>query len=538
MRMFSIFTLLTLTPFFVIFGAAFEFLESFSYTNSNYFCPDEGDYSSLFTYSLVKLNTCAERRMGANSVFSEIHEVLYSSHENTEVILRVRKYNSSGCDPATEMEATFSEYISTNDFNSSSMNYHIMSDSCFYKFSNHPPSIEDGKVLPYSGAGSYQHVERWFQGMTNCCDGGVIRLKATYVTESSSNCDASMCYYDFMGYQYRQDVLENGAYRDVSPCYDFNFNCMHGYTPPSLEAGDSLDVSEVCISDHCDYFNSTEAQYFMSMGSSASPCKPNLNIGKFEIKGVAGQVVGTNSLLVRFEVAFMDSVQENDRFRVVIKEFDSTKKVIKNTLTSGKYTIGADDVHSGGIYLLMQFSLREDHMVNNIYDNLRIKIKNRVHMGGRAFERDSCTKFNFPSLDQGNISEEDTSPPEIHSLSFSPSTVDTSSSEQHIVVTAHITDDLAGVAGYSYSSSQSQILFYSPSQSQSVVAMLSEGQLMSGDSKDGTYSYQMVVPQHSEAGQWKVEYLYLVDNVGNQNYIYENDLIAAGYSTTFEVSTM
>ena len=127
----------------------------------------------------------------------------------------------------------------------------------------------------------------------------------------------------------------------------------------------------------------------------------------------------------------------------------------------------------------------------------------------------------------------DIEPPQLQSLSWTPSSVNTSTGAQTITVTARITDDFAGNAGYGYSSSPSQMRFRSPSGNQMVNAMLDDGQRISGTALDGTVRYSMIVPAFAESGVWTVEYFMLVDQVGNTRDLTRSQLAASGFQTTF-----
>jgi serine protease len=127
----------------------------------------------------------------------------------------------------------------------------------------------------------------------------------------------------------------------------------------------------------------------------------------------------------------------------------------------------------------------------------------------------------------------DSEPPVLQSLSLSPSSINTAGSSQVITVTARITDNLAGNAGEGYSSSPSQIRFKSPSGNQSVTAMLSGTERVSGTALDGIHSYAMTVPKFAESGTWIVESALLVDQVGNLRWMTATDLTNAGLPNSF-----
>ena len=115
-----------------------------------------------------------------------------------------------------------------------------------------------------------------------------------------------------------------------------------------------------------------------------------------------------------------------------------------------------------------------------------------------------------------NIS--DTKPPVFESLSLSKDSIDVSSSDQTVTVTARITDDLSGISNTSSSSGFAQVGLRSPSGDQSIWAWFSEDNRISGDSTDGVYEREITIPAFSEAGEWKVHSIETRDTVGNSDY--------------------
>jgi hypothetical protein len=119
--------------------------------------------------------------------------------------------------------------------------------------------------------------------------------------------------------------------------------------------------------------------------------------------------------------------------------------------------------------------------------------------------------------------QSDTTPPNIHSVTVSPTEIDASTSSQNVAVTAVITDDLSGV------STNSNVEVYSPSVNQWSYGFFN---LVSGD----TYSATIGIPQFSESGIWRDWYFYLEDNVGNLAVVDEFELLVAGISVAFGVA--
>ena len=84
----------------------------------------------------------------------------------------------------------------------------------------------------------------------------------------------------------------------------------------------------------------------------------------------------------------------------------------------------------------------------------------------------------------------DTKPPTLVSFDFEPKVVDASKSDQIIIFfTAQIIDDLSGfsdAAGFN---------FNSPSGKQNLLVNFHEGNLVSGDFRNGTYTTSETLPQ-------------------------------------------
>ena len=144
------------------------------------------------------------------------------------------------------------------------------------------------------------------------------------------------------------------------------------------------------------------------------------------------------------------------------------------------------------------------------------------------------TADGFPTSFQVMTTVSDTTPPALSALTLSPEAVDVSSSAKVVTVIATITDDLVGVAAGTqcpgYNSSPVQIRFRSPSgnQIQTGMAVPSGG---------AVYSFQVTVPPSSEPGTWTIEFLYLVDCLGNSRWRRAADLAPDGFPTSFQVMT-
>jgi tRNA A-37 threonylcarbamoyl transferase component Bud32 len=119
---------------------------------------------------------------------------------------------------------------------------------------------------------------------------------------------------------------------------------------------------------------------------------------------------------------------------------------------------------------------------------------------------------------------DDVSPPELRSLEVAPNFVDLGQDPVRVACRARIVDDLSGVAGPGYSSSPSQARFRSPSGQQFRDAMFDASHRLEGDALDGVYEDHLVLQPDVERGVWMIEYVMVVDQVGNTRYYSTEDL--------------
>ena len=127
-------------------------------------------------------------------------------------------------------------------------------------------------------------------------------------------------------------------------------------------------------------------------------------------------------------------------------------------------------------------------------------------------------------------SSSDTTKPQITGLSFSPSSIDTSSSSQTVTATISITDDTAlPDSGYL----NVTVGLRSPSQNQNIYFNGNTGQEETGGtSVSRTFKSTSTFPQGSESGTWTVNYSSVKDRVGNTKSYTASELTALGFSTT------
>src|SRR5258706_393361 len=124
-------------------------------------------------------------------------------------------------------------------------------------------------------------------------------------------------------------------------------------------------------------------------------------------------------------------------------------------------------------------------------------------------------------------SQQDTQPPVLTSFTFSPMSVNTTTTSASVTVTMQATDNLSGV-GFT------DLVFLSPSGEQ---ATNCSGSLVSGTILNGTWQCTAIVQAFSEPGTWTVEYVQVVDNVGLDSLYSTSDLIALGFPTQLIVDS-
>ena len=122
---------------------------------------------------------------------------------------------------------------------------------------------------------------------------------------------------------------------------------------------------------------------------------------------------------------------------------------------------------------------------------------------------------------------QDTQPPVLTSFTFSPTSVDTTTTSATVTMTAQVTDNLSGVAAVDAD-------FISPSGGEAASCGMS---LISGTNLNGTYQCTVGIPAYSEAGTWTVFYVYVADNVNNNHTYHTSDLTALGFPTQLIVDS-
>ncbi len=130
--------------------------------------------------------------------------------------------------------------------------------------------------------------------------------------------------------------------------------------------------------------------------------------------------------------------------------------------------------------------------------------------------------------------QSDTTPPQLVSISVSPTQVDVSTSAQTVTVSAVITDDLSGVCGEGDAcpSGSTQIQLFSPSGAQQAQTGFFSN--VSGDS----YTASVTIQQYAEDGVWKDWSLWLYDKTGNYVVWDEWGLVGHGMNIAVGVGTV
>ncbi|MGZ4791129.1 MAG: DUF7743 domain-containing protein [Ilumatobacteraceae bacterium] len=147
-------------------------------------------------------------------------------------------------------------------------------------------------------------------------------------------------------------------------------------------------------------------------------------------------------------------------------------------------------------------------------------VGNRLYLNGK-----DLADRGFPnSFEQ--VGAGDGAPPQIQSLSFDRASIDTSTSEQTITLTARLTDDYSGV-------NVAYIQFFNSAGQVRVAPIFSSG-LQSGTALDGIYTGTLTMPKYSASGTWYVDVVTVRDNAGNSGMQVRSELAARGLSWSFE----
>jgi hypothetical protein len=125
-------------------------------------------------------------------------------------------------------------------------------------------------------------------------------------------------------------------------------------------------------------------------------------------------------------------------------------------------------------------------------------------------------------------SVQDVTAPTLATFSFAPSSIDTGTGPASVTVSMSLQDDLSGIA-------YAQARFVSPSNVQARYCNLDVPYPARPRTLEGTCAVPF--PQYGEGGTWRVETVFLQDDVGNYRYFNTADLQALGFLTTLTVTS-
>ncbi|MDD1749465.1 MAG: hypothetical protein LUO89_06270 [Methanothrix sp.] len=100
------------------------------------------------------------------------------------------------------------------------------------------------------------------------------------------------------------------------------------------------------------------------------------------------------------------------------------------------------------------------------------------------------------------------SSPKILDFDFSPKELIMGEKPLQIALQTNVVDDNGDIDSI-------EAIFLSPSQNQSKVAFMNSTNLFSGDARNGNYTTNMSLPQSSEPGIWRLNYLIVCDKEGD-----------------------
>ncbi len=127
------------------------------------------------------------------------------------------------------------------------------------------------------------------------------------------------------------------------------------------------------------------------------------------------------------------------------------------------------------------------------------------------------------------FAQADGTPPSLVGFSFAPTSIDTTSSSQEVLVTFHVTDQLSGVASVRATFSNRDV----PSDPLGCESTVPD----SGTPLDGIYTCTVNFPQFSTPGTWQVFVVELIDVASNQALLPTTTLSGMGFPTDLLVLT-
>jgi hypothetical protein len=121
-----------------------------------------------------------------------------------------------------------------------------------------------------------------------------------------------------------------------------------------------------------------------------------------------------------------------------------------------------------------------------------------------------------------------TSYPAILDFDLSPRELILDSDSSQILIQTHAVDETAGIESI-------EAVFFSPSQNQSVAAIMNSTNLLSGDSMNGNYSTALRFSPFSQAGTWTLNHLIVCNSRGDCKRINATTAEMLGFPAELQV---
>jgi hypothetical protein len=154
--------------------------------------------------------------------------------------------------------------------------------------------------------------------------------------------------------------------------------------------------------------------------------------------------------------------------------------------------------------------------VSNV--NLVDDVGNEANLSAKALGEKSLT--NSVKVE----STEDNEPPKLVELTITPSTINTDTKAEFVVVTAHVTDNLSGF--------HNGFISFESENGKKQTAAAPFSVKLSGTETDGVFEALVAFSQSPVSGTWKVSSMTMLDNAGNEASLSGAALEAKGQPTT------
>jgi hypothetical protein len=188
-------------------------------------------------------------------------------------------------------------------------------------------------------------------------------------------------------------------------------------------------------------------------------------------------------------------------------------KVLTNVASFSKVSGTA----TKGIYeakvTFKQFVQAGTWKVSNV--NLVDAVGNEVNISASGLEGKG-----FPAAVKVESSE-DIEAPVLKELTITPKTINTASTNEVVIVTAHVSDNLSGF--------HTGFIGFESENGKHQTGQATFNARLSGTETDGTYEAVVNFKQTPESGTWKVSNLTLIDNAGNEASLSASQLQAKGF---------